>query len=215
MFSDDWPEDDDVNNQILKSNNYEKEELPDSDFDLDGEPAPAPATTPTMEMSALPVVSPAANPDAQASTITNTSAMTTVPERVTFVPATSADTIQQDPTLQTMLKFDVTASSSQIAKSSFINHSKSLPVKRSLIQGPGANKATAGTGTGTGTTTAKPLNGGTRPLGPLGARMNAAGNNAAAGVIQLNSNLNPNPNPLVKRAFGLPPERMDSKRLRK
>lgn len=213
MFSDDWPEDDDVNNQILKSNNYEKEELPDSDFDLDEEPAPAPApaTTPTMEMSALPVVSPAANPDAQASTITNTSAMTTVPERVTFVPATSADTIQQDPTLQTMLKFDVTASNSQIAKSSFINHSKSLPVKRSLIQGSGANKVTAGTGT----TTAKPLNGGTRPLGPLGARMNAAGNNAAVGVIQLNSNLNSNPNPLVKRAFGLPPERMDSKRLRK
>lgn len=63
-------------------------------------------------------------------TTSNTSA---IPTNVTFVCAKSAETIRKDPSLQNSLKFDPSRQS-QIAKSGFINHQRSAPVKRSLAK---------------------------------------------------------------------------------
>lgn len=55
------------------------------------------------------------------------------PENVTFVGARSAEMILKDPTLQSTLKYNISASSPKVGKSQFINHTRSAPVKKAAI----------------------------------------------------------------------------------
>ncbi|ODV87805.1 hypothetical protein CANARDRAFT_26010 [[Candida] arabinofermentans NRRL YB-2248] len=65
-----------------------------------------------------------------------------IPETVTFVTSRSAESVRADPSLQNDMKFDVKNTPSLGKKSNFIDHSKSTPIKRSLISEDSENKST-------------------------------------------------------------------------
>ena len=222
IFSDDWPEDEEeINDQILDSNNFVKnEDLPNSDFE-DGA-----SVSGMLEESMLSTKSKLESGQPTANSTR------TIPEQVTFVSATSADTIQYDPSLQRSLKYDPSFSSTQINKSSFINHSKSLPVKKSQIKHDDnkENKlrraagaaVTAQTSIHThdakSVTTPNPpaaVASGAAPA-PAPAPATLAPGNAHLGVRSpTTSNSLISAAPLVKRSFGLPPNKLPNKRLKK
>lgn len=147
MFSDDWPNDELElpNEELLGENNFTKTatgddneglpDLPDSDFEGGGGVHESGDENDMNFRDEIREESTGLDETNDGSIKSNTS--TTgggIPDNVTFVSATSADTIQRDPTLQKTLKYDVSVTSTQMNKSSFINHSKSLPVKKSQLK---------------------------------------------------------------------------------
>lgn len=228
IFSDDWPEDEEIDEQILDSNNFVKnEDLPDSDFEGDGD-GDGEAVSGIEGESTLSTMAKSESEQPKQERQEQQQVINShIPEQVTFVSATSADTIQQDPSLQKSLKFDVSFSSTQIQKSSFINHSKSLPVKKSQVRNDDNKENKSRKPIGAGTTAA---------TATLAATTNAPGNKSVASNSQKNTSTdkpaaasgsslgvrppttsNPliNAAPLVKRSFGLPPNKLQNKRLKK
>ncbi|KAG0677616.1 DNA repair protein rad52 [Pichia californica] len=199
IFSDDWPDDEENEEQILNSNNFDKngENLPESEFEEDEN---------ENENENLNVnVNEDKNAIQDEITLNKIANSTMIPEHVTFVSATSADTIQLDPTLQNSLKFDISYTSSQMNKSSFINHNKSLPIKKSMIKNIDENKENKSKKTNTSNvdSSADTSTGST----------NFA--NVKSNIVKTNVNGNLNINPIVKRSFGLPPNKLPNKRLKK
>ncbi|KGK37246.1 hypothetical protein JL09_g3608 [Pichia kudriavzevii] len=223
MFSDDWPDDDDVDNEILNSNNFNKEEeLPPSDFEGDVDMNAFQGES-TLSNINKPVENKMDGTKANNETadISNNSFNSTsmVPEQVTFVSATSADSVQQDPTLQNSLKYDLSFNGRHLNKSSFIVHTKSLPVKKSQVQAALGNKSKSNTENSEDKITTAPSteitvntsdDTNTNTLHPTtnSKKMDRKIKN------RINVNLNPMQtsnvsSPLLsKRSFGLPPDKL-------
>ncbi|KAG7819931.1 hypothetical protein KL909_004680 [Ogataea angusta] len=56
-----------------------------------------------------------------------------IPDKVVFVSAKAADRVKRDPSLQNGSKYDARNTPDSLKKSSFVNHNKSTPIKRSLV----------------------------------------------------------------------------------
>lgn len=211
MFSDDLPA------ELINTESKLHEELPSSDFgeeeeedmgEVDGADIDQPKPTFTNSTSKAPTES-----EISANS-------TTIPEHVTFVSATSADTIQQDPTLQETLKFDISYTPKSISRSSLINHSKSLPVKKSIIS---SIKETEVPSTASDESGNKENKISKRPSigGKVGPIYKSSIPNNVKPVTANNSGVISNipstiANPLnMKRSFGLPPDKLQGKRLKK
>lgn len=201
LFSDDWPEEEeDMNNEILNSNNFIKGNLPDSEFEDDEENDGIQEESTANNITSGALV--------QEKVDGSSSANTSIPDQVTFVSATSADTIQQDPTLQSSLKYDISFSSSKMNRSVFINHSKSLPVKKSQVKV--VNRDATGEGK-----PRKPNMLNKPMINPISKPSSAAKpipamlgdiNKGIVGTVS---------NPMIKRSFGLPPNKLSNKRFKK
>lgn len=109
MFSDDWPE------ELSQKDDFAEKPIPDSE--------------PEHDISNDNVDN---NKNSGPSTMENNSTKSSIPANVTFVAAKSAESILKDPSLQTSLKYDP-SKQSQISKSTFINHARSGPVKKSTV----------------------------------------------------------------------------------
>jgi DNA repair and recombination protein RAD52 len=209
MFSDDWPDDEEMKNNILNANNYRKDNLPNSDFEREIEAEEEIEVEVEVENFHEEIQDESTG--LENNLAKENSIDISIPANVTFVSATSADTIQQDPTLQNSLKYDISVTSTQLNKSSFINHNKSLPVKKLQV------KSFAKKDDNKMKMTKKPI-------------INSINNNnAATNNILINSdnaetsstlpsldvNKNSIGNPMIKRSFGLPPNKLLNKRLKK
>ncbi|TID30931.1 hypothetical protein CANINC_000453 [Pichia inconspicua] len=208
MFSDDLPA------ELINTESKLGEELPSSDFggdedvgEVDGADPDQPKSTSTNSASKVPTES-----EISANS-------TTIPEHVTFVSATSADTIQQDPSLQEALKFDISYTPKTITRSSLINHSKSLPVKKSIFSSSKESSMS--------TTLTDKINDSSNkenkihkvpslvakggPVYKASIPYNSKQTNDA-GILSLGMVAN---SVTTKRSFGLPPDKLQGKRLKK
>ncbi|GME79486.1 unnamed protein product [Ambrosiozyma monospora] len=120
-----------------------------------------------------------------------------IPKNVGFVAARSAEKVMKDPRLHESpaLKYDPTHHSESIKKSTFVNHSKSTPIKRSLIQS--STSVSGGSGPNVGS------NPGLGSAGGMGGGVAGSGNPFSN-----------HPRP-YKRSIGLPPDKLMNKRLHK
>lgn len=204
MFSDDLPAD-------LEKEDNRKDGLPSSDFEDDVDIDGANFDNPNTGVSKTTTVN-AFESDISANS-------TVIPEHVTFVSATSADTIQQDPTLQASLKFDVSYTSANISRSSLINHSKSLPVKKSILTNSNGKDVPAISVANTNLEKSKNLSTVKPKLGPIFKSSSTPTNPSKSNHMvnmQTSATSGSAINPLgAKRSFGLPPDKLQSKRLRK
>ncbi|GMG40569.1 unnamed protein product [Ambrosiozyma monospora] len=119
-----------------------------------------------------------------------------IPKTIGFVGARAAERVMKDPSLHESpaLKYDPTHHSESIKKSTFVDHSKSTPIKRSLIQS--AN-----------------VSGGNGPTVGLTAGMGSSGG-VGGGVAGNGNPFSNHPRP-YKRSIGLPPDKLMNKRLHK
>lgn len=207
IFSDELPDDEEINQQILNSNNFVKagNDLPSSDFENQDDDEAADMALHNKENMKI-VNGTSGLPSETPQQLSNDNDVP-VPTHVTFVSATSADTIRQDPTLQTSLKYNATIPSSQLNKSAYINHSKSLPVKKSQIRQE-ENKENK--------TITSP--GGTGNSGTSIINRKVTKNVFASKPTNPTPSFNPIPtannNNMAKR-YGLPPNMLANKRLKK
>lgn len=192
----DWSDEEENGERILLSNNFMKGgALPDSDFEL-------------AEDTDIQEQSTTINNNTNNNSTENNFTLTTnnenenenIPTNVTFVSAKSANKIQENPALQKDLKYDISSISSQQNKSSFINHSKSLPVKKTQIKATVAqdmNKENSNK--------EAPITATNKSKFTLGSNKGPLNNNLGIG----------SGNPMIKRSFGLPPNKLSNKRLKK
>lgn len=215
MFSDDLPA------ELANAEGKVEDEMPSSDFGDDGDEERDGAS-----LNQVNAVSNNSTPKIAAESDISANS-TTIPEHVTFVSATSADTIQQDPTLQESLKFDISYTAKNIGRSSLINHSKSLPVKKSVLGN--LNKAptlatTPSVSVANGNDDAGNKESGLLKKPVLSAKLGPIYKSSTPIAAKTNvpnhettpNTVNPTINPLsMKRSFGLPPDKLQGKRLKK
>lgn len=109
MFSDDWPE------ELSQKDEFQEKSASDTELNSN---------------NSKDVVD--HNEAHKTTNVESSSTVSSIPANVTFVAAKSAESILKDPSLQTSLKYDP-GKQSQIAKSTFINHARSGPVKKSVV----------------------------------------------------------------------------------
>lgn len=136
IFSDDVVGQNELDNT---SNPSMRPELPDSDPEFDEALSPAELTK--LE-SAHAAMSTQQEKEAKADITTNNNKNVDqsvqlpeqVPAEITFVSATSAEKIVDDPSLQKSMIYDTSYQGKNTSKSTFINHKKSIPIKRTDVK---------------------------------------------------------------------------------
>lgn len=115
------------------SNPVMRPELPDSDPEFDEDLTPNELTK--LE-SAQAAMSTQQEKENKLNTVVDQSIQLPeqVPAEITFVSATSAEKIVDDPSLQKSMKYDTSYQGKNTNKSTFINHTKSIPIKRTEIK---------------------------------------------------------------------------------
>lgn len=107
--------------------------LPDSDPEFDDELTPAELTKLDAAYATMSTQQEKEKPPIESGPITETTKNTTIPSEITFVSATSADRITEDPSLLKSMKYD-TSYQGKNANRSILDQNKSAPIKRTEIR---------------------------------------------------------------------------------